>query len=82
MGPRLLENRLTLLDRNLKPRAHWRLPVGPFDNLEGLAVQRKEPGRARLWLISDNNGRGYVRTLIVAIDLDLEAAARLRPPTP
>ena len=71
LGPRLVDNRLTLLDADLNPLKEWRLPLGPFDNMEGMAVEPLGPGRVRLWLISDNNGRGYVRTLIAALDLDL-----------
>ncbi|MBA3834362.1 MAG: esterase-like activity of phytase family protein [Sphingomonas sp.] len=45
-----------------------RLPVGRFDNVEGLAIERL-PGKTRLWMITDDGRGGPFRTLLVAADL-------------
>ena len=46
-----------------------RLPVGPIDNIEGIAAQPLVGGGTRLWLISDDNFQLPYRTLLTAIDL-------------
>ena len=49
----------------------WRkhLPVGLWDNVEALAVEPLASGATRLWLMTDDDGRPPLRTLIVALDL-------------
>ncbi len=41
------------------------------DNFEGIAVQRRDGGGIRLWLISDDNFSASQRTLLYAFDLAL-----------
>jgi hypothetical protein len=72
-----LTNRLAWLVRNgrgyrLEPFAT--LPLGPFDNVEGLAAERLPDGRTRLWAVTDNDN--WRRTLLIALDLP----AREKPP--
>ena len=45
------------------------LPLGLLDNLEGAALERLPGGRRRLWLITDDNFRRPMRTLLVALDV-------------
>jgi hypothetical protein len=49
----------------------WPVPKGPFDNLEGMAIERLANGTWRFWLISDDGHRVMARTLLVALDLEL-----------
>lgn len=46
-----------------------RLGLGPLDIAEGMAVEPLPGGRARLWLITDDNFQRPFRTLLVALDL-------------
>ena len=41
------------------------------DNFEGIALQRRDGGGIRLWLISDDNFSASQRTLLYAFDLAL-----------
>lgn len=45
------------------------LPLGPFDNMEGLAAERLASGATRLWMIADDNFERPQRTLLLALDL-------------
>ena len=45
-----------------------RLPLGPFDNVEALAVERRPDGALRLWLMTDDNFQRPFRTLVIALD--------------
>ncbi len=55
--------------------AGWRiavraeLPIGPFDNAEGLAAESMADGKTRLWIVTDNDFAGHRRTLLLAVDL-------------
>ena len=65
-----LTNRLSWLERtasgySLRPFAA--LPLGPFDNVEGLAAEVLPSGGTRLWAVTDNDG--WRRTLLLALDL-------------
>lgn len=65
-------NRLALLERSgdgyrTVPLAE--LPLGTFDNVEGLAVQPLGAGATRLWLMTDNDFNSWRRTLLIAFDL-------------
>lgn len=66
-----LTNRLAWLERS---RAGYRLrnaatlPLGPVDNVEGLAAEKGPDGRTILWAITDNDG--WRRTLLLRIDLN------------
>lgn len=44
------------------------LPLGPFDNVEAIAVERIG-NRRRLWLMTDDNFQPPLRTLLIALDL-------------
>lgn len=46
-----------------------RLPLGPLDNVEAIAVERLGSGGKRLWLATDDDMRRPMRTLVVAADL-------------
>ena len=58
-----------------KDRRGWavalvaRLSLGGLDNSEGAAAQPLPGGGTRLWLVTDNDFRAGVATLLVAIDL-------------
>ena len=58
----------------LKVRSEFRagpvmpLPKGPFDNFEGMAIEPRQGGGWRFWLISDDGHRFMARTLLVALD--------------
>lgn len=45
------------------------LGLGPIDNAEGIAAARRADGGVRLWIVSDDNFRPWMRTLLIAIDL-------------
>jgi hypothetical protein len=66
-----LTNRLAWLTRDahgyrLQPFAT--LPLGPLDNVEGLAAERlPDGGGIRLWAVTDNDN--WRRTLLLALDL-------------
>ena len=49
----------------------WRkpLPLGWLDNAEAIAVEPLPSGATRLWLITDDNGRRPLRTVLIAADL-------------
>jgi hypothetical protein len=44
------------------------LPLGPFDNVEAIAVERRAGGGLRLWLMTDDNFQPPLRTLLIALD--------------
>jgi hypothetical protein len=44
------------------------LPKGAFDNYEGMAIEPRQGGGWRFWLISDDGHRFMARTLLVALD--------------
>lgn len=50
-------------------RRELALGFGPLDNPEGMAAQRLPGGRIRLWLVTDDDFRWPMRTLLVALDL-------------
>lgn len=65
-----LRNRLAWLERDgaayrLRPFAT--LPLGPFDNVEGLAAESLPGGRTRLWAVTDNDG--WRRTLLLRMEI-------------
>jgi hypothetical protein len=45
------------------------LDLGMLDNMEGIAAAPLPNGGMRLWIVSDNNFRPWMRTLLVALDL-------------
>ena len=48
------------------------LPLGPFDNVEGLAAEVGSDGRTILWAVTDNDG--WRRTLLLRMTLDTTKA--------
>jgi hypothetical protein len=50
-----------------QPLTEIRSPL-PHENYEGLAIEPREDGVARLWLISDDNSAVFQRTLLLALD--------------
>ncbi|HZB69004.1 MAG TPA: esterase-like activity of phytase family protein [Sphingomicrobium sp.] len=44
------------------------LPLGPLDNVEAIAVERRAGGRLRLWLMTNDNFQRPLRTLLIALD--------------
>jgi hypothetical protein len=70
-----LRNHLTELRRTpggYRLRTLGRLPLGPFDNAEGLAAETGPDGRVRLWVMTDNDFSSWRSTLLMAIDLQQE----------
>jgi hypothetical protein len=45
------------------------LPLGRQDNVEGAAIEPLPDGGRRLWLMTDDNFHGRMRTLLIALDL-------------
>lgn len=82
---RLPDGRLVLLKRSLtwggfenevriaagagQPARRIALPLGSLDNMEGIAAAPMRGGGVRLWIVSDDNFRPWMRTLLVALDL-------------
>lgn len=54
-------------DWNWETLAEIREPL-PHENYEGIAVEPREDGTVRLWVISDDNGAAFQRTLLLALD--------------
>ena len=52
-----------------KPVRKIALDLGMLDNMEGLAAASSPNGGIRLWIVSDNNFRPWMRTLLIALDL-------------
>ncbi len=50
-------------------QAHLKSPL-PADNYEGVAIGKSADGKARIWVISDNNFSRNQRTLLLALDLN------------
>ncbi len=50
------------------------LSNAPLDNLEAIATAPLPDGGTRLWIMTDDNFRPWMRTLLVAIDLPAERA--------
>ena len=46
----------------------WPVPKGPFDNYEGMAIERRPGGGLRFWLVTDDGHRVVARNLLVALD--------------
>ena len=52
-----------------KPPRRIALDLGALDNMEGIAAAPLPGGGTRLWIVSDDNFRPWMRTLLVALDL-------------
>jgi hypothetical protein len=65
-----ITNRLALLERvgrGYRLRPFVTLPLGPFDNVEGLAAESMPGGGTTLWAVTDSDG--WRRTLLLRIEL-------------
>ncbi len=66
-GPAGFSSRLLLFDGEaLRPLA--RLAVGRLDNAEAIAAEPLDGGGVRLWVMTDNDYRRRVPTLLIALD--------------
>ena len=45
------------------------LPLGPLDNAEAITAASLPDGGTRLWIMTDDNFRPWMRTLLVALDM-------------
>ena len=52
------------------------LPLARTDNLEAMAVEQASDGGTRIWLMTDNDHRPFIDTLLMAIDLPAERQIR------
>jgi hypothetical protein len=82
--PPRLTSRLVVADpATIEPGEEWAwvalaeiaAPL-PAENYEGLAIEPLEPGRVRLWLASDDNRAVFQRTLLLALDWDMDGATK------
>jgi hypothetical protein len=55
--------------RGDRPARRIALGLGALDNVEGIAAAPLPDGGTRLWIVSDDNFRPWMRTLLVALDL-------------
>jgi hypothetical protein len=65
-------NALVVLERageGFRVGGRFPLPLSPFDNVEAVAAERLPGGGHRLWLMTDDNLLGFMRTLLVALDV-------------
>ena len=63
------DTRLWIAAGGGKPARRIALGLGKLDNMEGIAAVPLADGGTRLWIVSDDNFRPWMRTLLVAIDL-------------
>lgn len=52
-----------------KPARRIAFDVGALDNMEGVAAAPLPDGGTRLWIVSDDNFRPWMRTLLVTLDV-------------
>ena len=52
-----------------RPARRIALDLAPLDNMEGIAAAPLPDGGTRLWIVSDDNFRPWMRTVLVALDL-------------
>jgi hypothetical protein len=70
-----LTNRLAWLERDgsgYRLRNFATLPLGPFDNVEGLAAEPRPGGGTVIWAVTDNDD--WRRTLLLRLELDTTKA--------
>lgn len=56
-------------DGSLRVGQAMRLPLSFRDNAEGITAAPLPDGTTRLWIVTDDNGSRYMRTLLVALDM-------------
>ena len=69
IGKSGFDNQLWIAAGAGQPARRIALDLGPLDNMEGIAAERLPDGGTRLWIVSDDNFRPWMRTLLVALDL-------------
>ncbi len=69
VGWRGFSNEVRIAEGAGKPALTVKLPLGPLDNAEGIAAAPLASGGTRLWIVTDDNFRPWLRTLLVALDL-------------
>ena len=52
----------------------------PVDNFEGITTEARPDGRVAVWLISDDNGSAFQRTLLWRLSVDPDALPGKRAP--
>jgi hypothetical protein len=67
------DNQLWIASGAGRPARRVALDLGMLDNMEGIATAPLPNGGTRLWIVSDNNFRPWMRTLLVALDLGPDA---------
>jgi hypothetical protein len=68
-GLRGFVSEVRIAARGGKPARRIALGLGALDNVEGIAAASLPDGGTRLWIVSDDNFRPWMRTLLVALDL-------------
>ena len=77
-----LRNRLAWLEREgggYRLRNFATLPLGPLDNVEGLAAEPQSGVGAVLWAVTDNDG--WRRTLLLRMEIAPSLQGRWQPPS-
>ena len=69
LGPGGFDSRVLISAGAGKPPRKIALDLGMLDNMEGIAAATLPDGGTRLWIVSDDNFRPWMRTLLVALDL-------------
>ena len=69
ISPGGFDNQLWIAAGAGRPARRVALDLGAFDNMEGVAAAPLPNGGTRLWVVSDDNFRPWMRTLLVAYDL-------------
>ena len=69
IGLRGFDNQLWIGAGAGTPARRIALDLGVLDNMEGIAAAPIPDGGTRLWIVSDDNFRPWMRTLLVAFDL-------------
>jgi hypothetical protein len=67
------DNQLWIASGAGRPARRIALDLGMLDIMEGIAAVPLPNGGTRLWIVSDNNFRPWMRTLLVALDLGPDA---------
>jgi hypothetical protein len=63
------DNQLWIASGAGRPARRIALDLGMLDNMEGIAAAPLPSGGTRLWIVSDDNFRPWMRTLLVALEL-------------
>ena len=77
-----LSNALAILERSetgYRSGSKIRLAVSALDNIEAVGAERTPDGTIRLWLMTDDNLRRPMRTLIIALDWPRAFKPRVAP---